>query len=110
MFFFAVQRVTLRLRRLKWAQAMVRYPDDHSQMIAALFGRMHLEQSDTLLDDGSFSYSANNWAVQFVKDCDVLQRIEEGHDLFFKIALDIRRLWNCDEVRNAFLLFDLKQI
>ena len=43
---FPPLKVELKVRRLKWFQAMVRNPEGHAQVIAALFGDLEIEQAD----------------------------------------------------------------
>eukprot|EP00959_Pyramimonas_sp_CCMP1952_P056619 1182499-Pyramimonas_sp.AAC.1 len=41
--------VELLIQRLRWHQAMVKWPEEHSQVISLLFGRLGFENAPNLV-------------------------------------------------------------
>ena len=62
----------LRLRRLRWLQDMVRRPEAHARVTAAIWGRLQVEQHDTIDAGGRPTTRANAYAKLLDEDMEAL--------------------------------------
>ena len=98
----------LRLRRLKWMQAVARHPEQHRQHLAALLGRLHhTEEPPTLDEHGAPTAQANPWLQQLCADVGSLAGTDEGDDLLALVGSCVLRLFT--EHREKFAALDLQQ-
>ena len=67
----------MRIRRLKWMQAVSKDTSNHIQLLCALFGRMKCENSDTVVE-GKLTEYANPWARQIFDDIESLSCLDPG--------------------------------
>ena len=61
------------VRRLKWAQMLVQYPAHHTQLIAAMFGKLLSEPNPMLGLGGETLPEANPRAVRWMADLEELE-------------------------------------
>eukprot|EP00974_Lingulodinium_polyedra_P060096 5792283-Lingulodinium_polyedra.AAC.1 len=58
----------LRVRRLRWLQAVSREPENHVQFLAALFGTARCDKHSTVDALGRLTENANPWARRALSD------------------------------------------
>eukprot|EP00974_Lingulodinium_polyedra_P094239 9132549-Lingulodinium_polyedra.AAC.1 len=59
----------LRVRRLKWMQAVSRDPSNNEQVLSAMFSQLYMEDAPTVREDGTLNMDmASPWAVQWKED------------------------------------------
>ena len=68
----APSHIELRLRRLRWLQDMIRQPEAHAQVIAAIWGRLPDEHHDTIDASGRPTEKANPYAKLLDEDMETL--------------------------------------
>ena len=100
----------LRVRRLRWPQAMIKFPIEHELPVSALFGTMQREENcghaATLTSGGRVHHSANPWAKMFEDDVHSLFDVS-GCETFDSIwDRSLYSLFGDEEVGEAFCILD----
>ena len=83
----------IRVRRLKWYQAVAAEPDLHCQTLASWLGTMKNDKGPTMYADGSLSSTANPWAKQIAADLHTLVGIDEGQELLDMLDGRVRQIF-----------------
>ena len=97
--------VELRVRRLRFWQAVVLEPDNHIQIVAAYFGRFDGEL--TMFDGGGVILDrAHPWLLQLIGDIEALSIIEDFAHIVPTLASDPRKIFNI-EFANDFKNVDV---
>eukprot|EP00959_Pyramimonas_sp_CCMP1952_P194438 4065710-Pyramimonas_sp.AAC.1 len=80
----------LRIRRLKWLQAVCKHPSTHVQVMASVFGEVGghrvVDEGGHLCDD------ANPWAKQWWQDLLSMHVFEEGQALLEQQDFNLLRI------------------
>ena len=78
-------QLELRVRRLRWYQQLASNISEHICILMAMFGRLGLDDVDTVGADGKIRSSANPWALQFQEDMQALAAIDDGQSLLDRL-------------------------
>ena len=57
-----------QIRRITWARQLLIDPEHNRQLLTAIFGKLDIEDEDTINDDGSLREHANAYAKRFITD------------------------------------------
>ena len=98
--------VELRIKRLQFWQRLLRQPELHSNVFAAMFGFFPFETTPALQEDGSLSSAAHPWLKQLVDDIEALQDIADLEHITNAVDRKPLRLFSHD-VRLDFLMVDM---
>eukprot|EP00974_Lingulodinium_polyedra_P095239 9228166-Lingulodinium_polyedra.AAC.1 len=60
--------IELRVRRLRWWQAVSLDPANSVQLLAAVFGKYRADPQPTVFESGALRCDANPWALRFAED------------------------------------------
>ena len=100
--------IELLVQRLKYYQAMIIYPDEHKQVIAAIFGKARFETNDTIDAEGKLTEHASVYAKQFVADIDKAAEIVEDIKCFWE--QNVKTLFTDEYESEKFMAVDFKVI
>ena len=91
-------QIELRVRRLKWLQELVAFPENNKMVIAALLGTMQFEKSTPV---------PNPWADQMLDDIKSLHTDEEGEELCRTVGDSIVKVFLDEYARGLLLCIDV---
>lgn len=101
----APSSVELRVQRLHWLQEQLRWPDDHAQLFAAMFGRLPFQSTFNRM--GELLPGANPWVKQLQTD---LLSLSDFDDLSGVVECaqsgKLTKLWTDSDLKTAVMDFD----
>ena len=100
-------KIDLLVRRLKRYQAWASWPEHHSQILGAFFGKMKIENDHTTLAEGKLSEHANPWAIRLQQDLqDFAEKDDEAASLLDFIGANVCLIFTDRECREDFVKLD----
>ena len=99
----------LRVRRLRWWQQIVSFPDDYSGFIAAMFGTYRFDVDSPINEDGTIHESANDWILQFRDDLIAMGDVDGANEISVHLADHVLDVFK-EPWKTEFLAIDFKQI
>ena len=99
-------RIELLVQRLRWYQAIVRWPESHQQVIAVLFGQFGFEEFPTVVD-GRLTPHANAFALRFVTDVYTLKLLTDFEDWPTVWGENLYDLFHDEYIKHLFLSADV---
>ncbi|MDA8582610.1 hypothetical protein N9L68_00225 [bacterium] len=100
----------LRVRRLKWLQAIAKEPTNNGQIIVMLMGRLDHEDELAITEAGEITNTATPWAHQMINDVEAIKETEEGELVHEAMEGNMRNLFVEGEWWEAFQGFDPAQL
>ena len=106
--------VELYVRRVRWAQEVVRKPEAHPQYLAVMFGTARFEEDmqipRTMDESGKILETAHPWASQFTADIEALRPFEGAYEFFEQWNGTIKQLFDEKEISNLFVSIDAREV
>ena len=99
------------IRRLRWYQAMARFPKEHVQPLAALFSRCRFEVGPTVGVNGEVLAAANPWAKRVQQDLEEAGKVVEDMEVLLAAATGVLCFFRPDSwIAEQFCMVDFAAI